>query len=90
MLSRAFAVTCDAEYYPGLLALLNSIRVYHQRTVPVLVYHRGLSEPQLSDLQQCGCEVQLHELGELSFPSPGMWEAKQQSQAHCIDRVRCE
>lgn len=37
---RLFAVVCDANYFPGLQALLNSIHAYHGREIPVHLYVR--------------------------------------------------
>ena len=89
MLNRCFAVACDAGYYPGLRALLNSIWAYHGDAIAVVLYHRGLNDNQLAELRAHPLGVRLVGLEELPFPSPGMWEAKQQIFAHCLGRARC-
>jgi len=89
MLDRCFAVVCDAGYFPGLRALLNSVWTYHGDAIPVFLYQRGLNESQLAEVRGHPLGVRLVGLEELPFPSPGMWEAKQQVFAHGLGRVRC-
>ena len=86
---RVFAAVCDAPYYPGLKALLNSIATYQGCGIPFFLYHRELGEQQLCELRAHPIKVHLFKLSELPFPSPGMWEAKQQVFAHAIGRARC-
>jgi len=51
MLDRCFAVVCDAGYFPGLRALLNSVWTYHGDAIPVFLYQRGLNESQLAEVR---------------------------------------
>lgn len=87
MLPRVFAVVSDAAYFDGLRALLSSIFTYHRSSIPVFVYHRGLSDGQLKWLKDRWQEVCLFNVDELAFPSLGTWEAKQQVFAHCMGRA---
>ncbi|HEV7636538.1 MAG TPA: hypothetical protein VGO54_13975 [Bradyrhizobium sp.] len=89
MLSRVFAVACDAAYFRGLCALLNSLWIYHRGDIPVFLYHRGLSEEQLAEIGGHPANPHLFAVPQLAFASAGMWEAKQQIFAHCIGRARC-
>lgn len=89
MLERAFAVACDGNYFPGLRTLTNSIWAYHQNQIPIFLYHRGLNAEQMEEMRTHPAGVRLHRVEELAFPSPGMWEAKQQIFAHCIGQARC-
>ena len=89
VLPRAFAVACDGGYYPGLVALLNSIWAYHGNRIPVFIYHRDMSRKQLTALARHPVGTRLHRIEELAYPSAGMWEAKQQVFAHCLGRARC-
>lgn len=86
---RVFAVVCDAQYLAGLRALLNSIWVYHGSRIPVFVYHSDLSRDRLQAILRHPVGVRLYALGELPFPTRGVWEAKQQVFAHCLERVQC-
>ena len=89
MLARIFAIACDANYEPGLHALLNSLWVYYRGELAIFVYHRGLSRESLERLAGHPNRPHLHHTAELPFPAAGMWEAKQQVFAHCIGRACC-
>ena len=86
---RAFATVCDREYFPGLWALLNSLWVYHQDTIPVYVFDFDLTSAQKSRLLTHPISPELISVSSLPFPSPGTWEAKQQVFAYLLKRASC-
>ena len=88
-LPRVFVVACDGAYYPGLMALLNSIWAYHRNRIPVFVYHRDMTGAQLEALFAHPAGVRLFHVSTLPFACAGLWEAKQQIFAHCLGRARC-
>ena len=88
-LPRVFVVACNGAYYPGLMALLNSIWAYHRSRIPVFVYHRDMTGAQLEALFAHRAGVRLFHVSTLPFPCAGLWEAKQQIFAHCLGRARC-
>ena len=88
MHEQLFAVVCDGSYFPGLQALLHSIRAYHGSEIAVQVYSHGLDAGQLRWLQQLQLPVSVCSTRELPFPAPGTWEAKQQVFAHQLGKAR--
>ena len=85
---RAFVVSCDPGYLPGLHALLNSIHAYHGSTIPVFVCEQRLNGAQLRRLLRHPLEVQIFRVAELPYPPAGSWEVKHQLFAHCLGLAR--
>ena len=86
--TRAFAAVSDTVYFPGLMALLNSILAYHQTEIPVVVFEHGLTSGQLEQLRRHRLRPEIIPTSALAYPPPGTWEAKQQVFAHLLPRWR--
>jgi len=89
MLKRVFTAVCDARYFPGLKALLNSILAYHGTATPIFVYHAGFGSGELRWLEAHPLRIHVFRATDLPHYSGGMWEVKQQIFAHCLGQARC-
>lgn len=84
---RVIAVVSDQGYFPGLQALINSVYAYHPE-LPIFVFERGLHTAELTWLTNHPARIEIRPVDRFPYPSPGMWEAKQQAPAECITRAR--
>jgi Galactosyltransferase len=89
MHERLFVVVCNAAYYPGLQALLNSIFAYHGQEIPIHIYGPDLDAEQLSWIDAHPAPSQVWRLSELPIHVLGLWEAKQQVFSHSLGMARC-
>jgi hypothetical protein len=87
--SRAFAVVCDHNYFPGLRGLLNSILTYHGLELPVFILDHGMTDEQRQYLRTHPLRPQVGSTEILPVLPAGTWEAKQQVPAWLLPAVRC-
>ncbi len=79
MYDRCFVTMADAGYFPGLLACLNSVYVYHGGRTPVCVLDLGLTPQQVDIVAQHPALMRLVPCGPFSSRA-GAWQRKQ----HCF------
>jgi len=56
-MSRGIVTAGDAKYYPGIIALINSIKKYHQDEYPISVLDGGLTRQQVDTLEEANIVV---------------------------------
>jgi hypothetical protein len=77
-MSKAFVIVADSRYFEGLWALLNSVLIYHQKQIQVILISHGLSSAHMKKVNIHPIEPQVHLAATLPFAPAGAWEAKQQ------------
>ena len=56
-MSRGIVTAGDAKYYPGIIALINSIKKYHQDEYPISVLDGGVTRQQVDTLEEANIVV---------------------------------
>lgn len=92
MYLRAFAVVSDSTYFPGLWALLNSVKAYYDDEIRIFVFGNGLTAEQCLRIKfhALGNAVTLlTDVGPYAHPPDGTWETKQQTLDFLMGKARC-
>ncbi len=87
---QAFAVVADSNFYPGLMALLNSIHVYHGASIRTFVFVYHLTEAQVEEIREhpMGPAITLLQDVSVRRKPAGIWEAKQQVLDYLMGRAK--